>query len=102
MNSSNPMVARSGWSITYQMIQKSPETLDRDSLLDRIEKELASSPPEVQWSMNFALIYIGTHSVPHRERAVQIGERIGLYRDYPVSKGCTSPFAPESIVAMAG
>ena len=24
----------------------------------------------------------------------QIGEKLGIYRDYPVSKGCTSPFAP--------
>jgi hypothetical protein len=23
-----------------------------------------------------------------------IGEMLGIYRDYPVSKGCTSPFAP--------
>ncbi|MEM7031333.1 MAG: DNA alkylation repair protein, partial [Chloroflexota bacterium] len=23
-----------------------------------------------------------------------IGETLGVYRDYPVSKGCTSPFAP--------
>jgi len=22
------------------------------------------------------------------------GESLGIYRDYPVSKGCTSPFAP--------
>lgn len=29
-----------------------------------------------------------------RTRALAIGEKLGLYRDYPVSKGCTSPFAP--------
>ena len=28
------------------------------------------------------------------QRAIAIGERLGVYRDYPVSKGCTSPFAP--------
>ena len=35
-------------------------------------------------------------SVPRtdRERALAIGEALGIYRDYPVSKGCTSPFAP--------
>ena len=27
-------------------------------------------------------------------RALAIGEKLGIYRDYPVSKGCTSPFAP--------
>ncbi len=29
-----------------------------------------------------------------------IGETLGIYRDYPVSKGCTSPFAPIWINAM--
>jgi hypothetical protein len=29
-----------------------------------------------------------------RKRAIAIGETLGLYRDYPVSKACTSSFAP--------
>jgi hypothetical protein len=29
-----------------------------------------------------------------------IGKTLGIYRDYPVSKGCTSPFAPIWINAM--
>ncbi|MHC4427074.1 MAG: DNA alkylation repair protein, partial [Planctomycetota bacterium] len=37
---------------------------------------------------------IGIHFPDHRERAIAIGETLGVYRDYPVSKGCTSPFAP--------
>lgn len=30
----------------------------------------------------------------HRKRALAVGEKLGVYRDFPVSKGCTSPFAP--------
>jgi hypothetical protein len=30
-----------------------------------------------------------------------IGEKLGLYRDYPVSKGCTPPFAPIAITELA-
>ena len=30
----------------------------------------------------------------HRKRALAIGESLGVYRDYPTSKGCTSPFVP--------
>ena len=37
---------------------------------------------------------IGIHFPKHRKRAIAIGETLGIYRDYPVSKGCTSPFAP--------
>ena len=32
--------------------------------------------------------------------ALAIGEKLGIYRDYPVSKGCTSPFAPIWIKEM--
>ena len=46
------------------------------------------------------LAEIGIHFPQHRTRAIAIGEKLGLYRDYPVSKGCTSPFAPTWIIAM--
>jgi hypothetical protein len=26
-----------------------------------------------------------------RKQAIAIGEKLGIYRDWPVSKGCTSP-----------
>ncbi|HEY7922037.1 MAG TPA: DNA alkylation repair protein, partial [Vicinamibacteria bacterium] len=35
-----------------------------------------------------------------RKRAIAIGETLGIFRDYPVSKGCTSPFAPLWIKAI--
>ena len=44
--------------------------------------------------MNACLVNIGVHHEEHRARALAIGEALGIYRDYPVSKGCTSPFAP--------
>ena len=34
-------------------------------------------------------------------RVVAIGEKIGLYRDYPCSKVCVSPFVPFWIAEMA-
>ena len=50
--------------------------------------------------MNSCLADIGIHFPEHRARAVAIGETLGVYRDYPVSKGCTSPFAPIWIAEM--
>ena len=44
--------------------------------------------------MNTCLANIGIHAPKLRKRAIKIGETLGIYRDYPVSKGCTSPFAP--------
>ena len=62
--------------------------------VDRIEREMATAAPPVQWTMNSCLAAIGIHCPEERARALAIGEELGVYRDYPVSKGCTSPFAP--------
>ena len=45
-------------------------------------------------ALSAALAEIGIHFSVLRDRAIAIGETLGIYRDYPVSKGCTSPFAP--------
>ena len=73
---------------------------DLPALLDRIESEMADAAPEVQWTMNFCLAGIGINFPKHRKRAIAIGEALGIYRDYPCSKGCTSPFAPIWIKEM--
>ena len=100
MTSSNPMAARSGWDLTSQRVSKQPELVDIPALLDRIENQLATADPAEQWTMNITLANIGIYHPEHRERALEIGERLGVYRDYPVSKGCTSPFAPAWINEM--
>lgn len=94
MKDKHAMAARAGWNLTAARIEKEPDGLDLPAILDRIEAELASAEPEVQWTMNFALAGIGIHRAEHRKRALAIGEKLGIYRDYPTSKGCTSPFAP--------
>lgn len=92
--------ARAGWSLTTGRVAKSPEGLDLPALLDRIESEMGNADPVVQWTMNSTLAEIGIHFPKLRKRAIAIGEKLGIYRDYPVSKGCTSPFAPIWIGAM--
>jgi len=94
MKSRHPMLLRAGWSLTARRVEKEPDGLDLDGLLDRIEKEMGKAPPEVQWTMNYCLAQIGIHFPCHRQRALAIGEKLGVFRDYPTSKGCTSPFAP--------
>lgn len=94
MNSKNRWAARAGWSLTSGRVAREPEGLDLMQLLDRIESEMPAAPPEVQWTMNTTLAQIGINFSKHRKRAIDMGESLGIYRDYPVSKGCTSPFAP--------
>ncbi|HKU13659.1 MAG TPA: DNA alkylation repair protein [Steroidobacteraceae bacterium] len=94
MDDDHRWAARAGWSLTSERICKSAAGLDLPALLSRIESEMGQAAPEVQWTMNFCLANIGIHFPKHRKRALAIGESLGVYRDYPVSKGCTSPFAP--------
>lgn len=96
----DPWAARAGWDLTAERVAKDPDGLDLNALLDRIEVELAVADPAAQWMMNNVLAGIGIHHAEHRERALAIGEAAGVYRDYPVPKGCTSPFAPEWIGEM--
>jgi 3-methyladenine DNA glycosylase AlkD len=90
----NIWAARAGWALTSSRINNGAEGLDPSALLDRIEAEMGDAPPEVQWTMNFCLAGIGIQFPKLRPRAIAIGESLGIYRDYPTSKGCTSPFAP--------
>ena len=101
MASDKEMTARTGWSLTAERIVKNAEGLQLPDLLDRIEKKMASAPTVVQWTMNCCLAEIGIHFVEHRDRAIAIGQKLGVFRDYPTSKGCTSPFAPLWIAEMA-
>jgi 3-methyladenine DNA glycosylase AlkD len=94
MQDDDPWANRAGWTLTSERVAKSPDGLDLPALLDRIEADMASAPAPAQWTMNTCLAGIGIHHPTLRKRAMAIGERLGVYRDYPVSKGCTSPFAP--------
>ncbi len=100
MNDKDPMAARAGWNLTAQRVVKNPETLNFKEILNRIESEMEHADSNVQWTMNNTLAEIGINKPEHRERAINIGEKLGIYRDYPVSKGCTSPFAPVWIKEM--
>ena len=94
MESKDAMSARAGWSLTAGRVARDPEGIDLPALLARLESEMPKAAPEVQWTMNTTLAQIGIHFPKHRKKAIDIGEKLGIYRDYPVSKGCTSPFAP--------
>ena len=94
MADGDPWAARAGWALTAERISKSPDGIDLPALLNRIESDMKDAAPEVQWTMNNCLAGIGIHFPDLRQRALAIGEALGIYRDYPVSKGCTSPFAP--------
>lgn len=102
MTADDVMAARAGWSLTTERVVKSPDGLDLSGLLDRIEAEMGAAPEQSKWTMNFCLAEIGINFPEHRARAIAIGEKIGAFRDFPTSKGCTSPYAPIWINEIVG
>lgn len=97
---SDPVVASAGWALTTERVAKRPDGLDLAGLLDVVEAEMKDAPPRLQWAMNHCLARIGIEHAGLRARAVGIGERLEVLKDYPTSAGCTSPFAPVWIAEM--
>lgn len=96
----DPVVASAGWALTADRVAKKPDGLDLAALLDVVEAQMKDAPDRLQWAMNTCLAQIGIHHPEHRARAVGIGERLEVLKDYPTPPNCTSPFAPDWIAEM--
>lgn len=96
----DPVVAGAGWALTTDRVARKPEGLDLAGLLDVIEAEMGDAPARLQWAMNHCLAQIGIEHAALRARAVDIGERLEVLKDYPTPPNCTSPFAPVWIDEM--
>src|SRR3954451_2038151 len=90
----DPAVAAAGWALTTERVAKKPDGLDLPGLLDVIEADMKTAPDRLQWAMNHCLAQIGIEHAEHRARAIDIGERLEVLKDYPTPPNCTSPFAP--------
>ncbi|AIJ23676.1 DNA alkylation repair protein [Amycolatopsis methanolica] len=96
----DPVVASAGWALTTDRVAKRTEGLDLGKLLDVIEAEMKDAPDRLQWAMNHCLAQIGISHAEHRDRAIGIGERLEVLKDYPTPPNCTSPYAPVWITEM--
>jgi 3-methyladenine DNA glycosylase AlkD len=94
------VVASAGWALTTERVAKQPGDLDLPGLLDTIEAEMKDAPDRLQWAMNHCLAQIGIEHAELRDRAIDIGERLEVLKDYPTPPNCTSPFAPIWIAEM--
>ncbi|MGW6930451.1 DNA alkylation repair protein [Lentzea sp. NPDC054927] len=90
----DPVVASAGWALTTDRVAKSPAGLNLDGLLDTVEAEMKGADDRLQWAMNHCLAQIGIEHPALRARAIGIGERLEVLKDYPTPPNCTSPFAP--------
>lgn len=100
LGDADAVVASAGWALTSDRVVKRPEGLDLASVLDTIEAEMRDAPDRLQWEMNTTLAQIGIAHPEHRARALAIGERLEVLKDYPTPPNCTSPFAPTWITEI--
>lgn len=89
------------WSVQARSVRAENHALN-EQLLAHIEQALPAASEKVQWNMNWCAAQIGIADERLRGRCIALGERLGLYRDYRVSKGCTSPFLPIWIGSVVG
>jgi 3-methyladenine DNA glycosylase AlkD len=89
------------WSVQARSVRAENHALN-EQLLQHIEQALPAASEKVQWNMNWCAAQIGIADERLRRRCIALGERLGLYRDFPVSKGCTSPFLPIWIGSVVG
>lgn len=94
-------LGRAGWNLVVYRVSegKEPEKA-LNKILATVEAELQTASPGKQWAMNHAMCEIGICYPEYTERCMSMGERLGVYRDLKVPKGCTSAFAPNWITAV--
>ena len=86
------------WSFQARTIRKNKMvSREQAALLDLIERRIQKAEPILQWNMNYCAAQIGIFDEALRIRCIGLGEQTGLFRDFKVSRGCTSPYLPSWI-----
>lgn len=100
-DSSEDNLGRAGWNlIVHKISSGSINDEEIQALLVKIENDLQFANSGTQWAMNHALCQIGISFNRYTKACIQLGEKLGVYKDLKVSKGCTSAYAPNWISAV--
>ena len=95
MQSDDRWASRAGWDLSAERVGKSPDGLDIPALLARIESELATAVPEVQWTMNNTLAAIGIHFPNTASGPSPLARRWGSIGTMPFRR-VARPLSPRS------
>ncbi|NQP33538.1 DNA alkylation repair protein [Streptococcus suis] len=71
-----------------------------EETLDLIRQHLQTADPLIQWTMNQCLVEIAVAYPDYLEQGLAIGQKLAVYADMKVPKGCTSAYAPDWIEAL--
>ncbi len=92
---------RAAWNNAIVQVHRKKLTEDEaNELIDTIEAHLTDSPEIVKYAMNRCLVETAVNYQAFTERCLDIGARLGVYKEVMVAKGCTSPYAPDWIHAL--
>jgi 3-methyladenine DNA glycosylase AlkD len=94
--SKDEYLGRAGWTLMAGELENN----DPAELLDTLEQRMKAAPFRMQEPMNYCLVKIAVDYPPLRKRAIAIANKLEVLKDYPVPKGCTSPFAPTWIAYL--
>ena len=96
----DPRVRQTAWNLAIVLNNSNQFVFNqRNDFVNRIEHELLDQDHNTQYTMNRLLCEIGIRYDDLTDRCVAIGEKLGLYREMKVAKGCTSLYAPAWIEA---
>ena len=97
-NSSSTLQRRTFWYYQARLrwVGQTPPP-NTEELLASIQQRIETEAPEVQWAMNYTAAQIGIFQPEYRSECIALGERIGLYKDEIVPRGCTPSYLPKLI-----
>jgi len=98
----NTIQAALGEHLTSERVAKKPEGLDLAALLDVIEAEVRDAPDLLQWAMNHCQTQIGIDHPEYRARAMDIGERLEVLKDYSTPRTARPPTGPSGSPRSSG
>ncbi len=101
INSGKEHLQASGWSTLSSLIGIKPDNeLDLKqikSLLDRVEKDIHSSPNRTRYTMNGFVIAVGSNILFLTDDAIATAKKIGQVTVDMGATACKVPFAPDYI-----
>ncbi|BCP62093.1 DNA alkylation repair protein [Streptococcus parasuis] len=92
---------RLGWFLHAKYFARKTATdQEIEETLDHIRQHLQTADPLIQWTMNQCLVEIAVAYPDYLEQGLAIGQKLAVYADMKVPKGCTSAYAPDWIEAL--
>ncbi|HHG6295183.1 TPA: DNA alkylation repair protein [Streptococcus suis] len=92
---------RLGWFLRAKYFAgKTATDQEIEQTLTYINEHLQTSDPLIQWTLNQCLVEIAVTYPDYLEKGRAIGQKLGVYSEMKVAKGCTSAYAPDWIEAL--